>query len=107
MLVIDVTNTNKYYSPSSLKHLKPSNEMDSTKWDQQRENVSIASYIPCDRDREKYNCCDRVVENDTSLSKVSKSSSLFQHEQVKHVKLYTQGHVIPNPKIVQRYKDKF
>ena len=101
-MVIDVTNTNKYYSPSSLKRLKPNNDMDSTKRDQQRENVSIASYIARDQDRENYNCCDRVSENDTSVSELSKSSSLFQHDQIKHVKLYTQGHVIPNPQIVQR-----
>ena len=98
VLVIDLTNTNRYYDPSSLKwrkkhaRIKAHNEhnpLNDTKCDNN-----------CDINIESHE--SEVATQDTLLlnsSSTSISSPLSR--EIQYIKIYTQGHAIPNSKIVK------
>ena len=93
-LVIDLTNTTRYYHPSNLT-IKSRKRVEKRTRNQQQNNEKSDSQS--DRERERHN----------PLPKFAESSSLDQFKQISHIKISTQGHAIPNVKIVKRYTSAY
>ena len=109
VLVIDLTNTNRYYNPSCFKYSKGNKKHEERKYNRRgdKEEALVRDTIS-GPDSDNYISCDRIRDTSTSMSKLARSAhSLYERNPIKHIKIQTQGHAIPNTNVVQRYLTNF
>ena len=104
VLVIDLTNTNRYYNPGNLKKLKKETEES----DKPRNNLN-SSEVPFSNsisqsssDSDNIHCLHRCKNDSVPTSNIDQSNCSNQLMGIKYVKIHTQGHVVPDSKVVQR-----
>ena len=104
VLVIDLTNTNRYYNPGNLKRLKKkryeaelqqNNEVHAD--DQFLNDINESSH-----NRLSLHSNGRVENNSVATSHVDQLQVSNQNGEIKYIKIYTQGHIVPDNKVVQR-----
>ena len=89
-LVIDLTNTTKYYHPSYLQGYR------------------TKQLLKAKKDEQKPNCIKSNVQLDNSqTSSKLVEPSLYSPSSVEYVKIFTQGHTVPNAAIVKRCSNYF
>ena len=101
VLVLDLTNTNRYYDPSTLNPRIKMKKGTRKKLSNQGNHVDkLVHDGNCDPniDCDPKSSCDKTKKNDTSISKSIEHNS----SEIKYLKIYTQGHAIPNKKVVER-----
>ena len=99
-LVVDLTNTNRYYNPGNLKKLKMKKkvaENQETSPDKNPNSSNISNSV-----RDNASRLDHDRNNSDSISDIDQYSSSNQSTEIKYVKIYTQGHVVPDVKVVQK-----
>ena len=98
VLVIDLTNTNRYYDPSSLKLRKKQARINAS--NEQNPLNDTKCDNNCDINIESHE--SEVATQDTVL--LDSSSTFISSplpREIQYIKIYTQGHAIPNSKIVK------
>ena len=105
VLVIDLTNTNRYYNPGNLKKLKKKrNEAESTQSNEEHADDQLLNDINKNSpERLSFDSNGKVANNSVTTSHVDQLQVSNQIGEIKYVKIYTQGHIVPDDKIVQRY----
>ena len=99
-LVVDLTNTNRYYNPGNLKKLKTKKKVAESHETSQDKNPNSSNLSNSFRDN--VNRLDHDRNNSDSISDIDQYSSSNQSTEIKYVKIYTQGHVVPDVKVVQK-----
>ena len=99
-LVVDLTNTNRYYNPGNLKKLKTKKKVAESQETSQDKNPNSSNIRNSVQDNA--NRLDYSRNNSDSMSDIEPYSSSNQSTEIKYVKIYTQGHVVPEVKVVQK-----
>jgi hypothetical protein len=114
VLVIDLTNTHRYYDPSCFKFSKTNKKYGERKCRHRRINRhgDKEEALVCDTisgpENDNNTSCDRIKETSTSMSNLARSAnSLYPRNPIKYIKIQTQGHAIPSTNVVERYMSNF
>ena len=104
VLVIDLTNTNRYYNPGNLKKLKKKrNEAEKQQNNEDHKDDQLHNDInKSSPDRLSLHSQSRVVNSSVATSHLDELPVSNQSGEIKYIKIYTQGHVVPDNKVVQR-----
>ena len=92
-LVIDLTNTTRYYDPSKLNTFKSRKKVATRRCNEEQNKGESKSDSHSDMSQEP----DKLVPE------FAESSSICQFKPLPHIKIFTRGHTVPNAKIVKRY----
>lgn len=104
VLVIDLTNTNRYYNPRNLKKLKKKrNEAESQQNNEEHTDDQLLNDINISStNRFSLHSNGRVANSSVASSHPDQLQVSNQNEEIKYIKIYTQGHVVPDNQVVQR-----
>ena len=104
VLVIDLTNTNRYYNPGNLKKLKKKrNEAERQQNNEDHKDDQLHNHInKSSSNRLSLHSNNSVVNNSVVTSHLDQLPVSNQSGGIKYIKIYTQGHIVPDNKVVQR-----
>ena len=103
-LVIDLTNTNRYYHPGNLKKLKRKKKEVEKQLNHEThlEHQTLDNIDKSSLDSSNPHCNDRVKNDSVETSDIDQLTISNTSVEIKYVKIYTQGHVVPDDKVVQK-----